>query len=305
MLTEIPLTAIMRTTLRRIGFHSLLALSLALALASCSVLRLAYYHVDSWLLGQVESFVTLNAEQRTWLEERLRAHREWHCRTQLPAYVEWLGALQAEIDAPEPARLEALSGQLEQFIEAILVEFAPTVAELLLWLNPDQRAELFARLDQELVDARVKYLDPPPEQRQRERAERLEKRLRPWIGAPTAEQSARIRQWSAALDDQSSGWLANRQRLLAAVREALAGPDTGSARRQLVGLFQTPATVQTGDYVRQVARTRAEGLALTADLLRLATDRQRIRLGERIKGAKADFRALSCVGPMTVAATHF
>jgi hypothetical protein len=291
----------MRTT----RLHFLLAFSLVLALASCSVLRLAYYHVDSWLLGQVESFVTLNAEQRAWLEGRLQAHREWHCRTQLPAYVEWLGALQAEIDAPEPARLEALSRQLESFIETILAEFAPTITELLLRLNPGQRTELFARLDQELVDARVKYLDPLPEQRQRERAERLEKRLRPWIGALTAEQSARVSQWSKVLDDQSSGWLTNRQRLLEAVREALAGPDTRSARRQLAGLFETPATVQTVDYARQVARARTEGLTLTVDLLRLATDRQRHRLGERIQGIREDFQALSCSDPMTVAAVHF
>ena len=293
----------MPTTLRRIRFHLLLALSLALA--SCSVLRLAYYHVDSWLLGQVESFVTLNAEQRGWLEERLRAYREWHCRTQLPAYVEWLGALEAEIDAPDPARLAALSGQLEQFIAAILAEFAPTIAELLLRLDPGQQAELFARLDQELVEMRVKYLDPPPEQRQRERAERLEKRLKPWIGALTVEQAARIDQWSAVLDEQGGGWLANRQRLLEAVRAALAKPDAGSARRQLVGLFETPATVQTADYTRQVVRTRREALALTADLLGLLTDRQRTRLEERIEGVKADFRALSCGGSTTVAVRRF
>ena len=293
----------MRTTLRRIRFHLLLALSLALA--SCSVLRLAYYHVDSWLLGQVESFVTLNVEQRDWLEERLRAHREWHCRTQLPAYVEWLGALEAEIDAPDPARLAALSGQLEQFIAAILAEFAPTIAELLLRLDPGQQAELFARLDQELVEMRVKYLYPPPEQRQRERAERLEKRLKPWIGALTVEQAARIDQWSAVLDEQGGGWLANRQRLLEAVRAALSRPDAGSARRQLVGLFETPATVQTADYTRQVVRTRREALALTADLLGLLTDRQRTRLEERIEGVKADFRALSCGGSTTVAVRRF
>jgi hypothetical protein len=293
----------MRTTLRRIRFHLLLALSLALA--SCSVLRLAYYHVDSWLLGQVESFVTLNVEQRDWLEERLRTHREWHCRTQLPGYVEWLGALEAEIDAPDPARLAALSDRLEQFIEAILAEFAPTITDLLLRLDSGQRAELFARLDQELVEMQVKYVDPLPEERQRERAERLEKRLRPWIGAPTAEQSARIRQWSKVLDEQGNGWLANRQRLLEAVREALAGPDTGSARRQLVGLFETPATVQTTDYARQVVRTRTEALALTADLLRLMTNRQLTRLKERIEGVRADFRTLSCAGSTTVTASRF
>lgn len=293
----------MRTPLRRIRIHLLLALSVALV--SCSVLRLAYYHIDFWLLGQVESFVTLNAEQRGWLEERLRAHRQWHCQTQLPVYVEWLGAFQAEIDAPNPARLAALADRLESFIAALLAEFAPTLSELLLQLDCAQRTELFARLDQELVEMRVKYLDPPPEQRQRERAERLEKRLKPWIGALTVEQAARIDQWSAVLDAQGGGWLENRQRLLQAVRAALAGPDTGDARRQLVGLFEVPATVHSADYARQADRARAEALALTIDLLRLLTDRQRARLKERIEAIQADFRTLSCGGSTTVAARRF
>lgn len=293
----------MRTSLRRIRVHLLLALSVALV--SCSVLRLAYYHVDFWLLGQVESFVALNTQQRDWLEERLRAHRQWHCQTQLPAYVEWLGALQAEIDAPDPARLAALAERLESFIAALLAELAPTLTDLLLQLDSAQRAELFARLEQELVEMRVKYLDPPPEQRRRERAERLEKRLKPWIGVLTAEQAARIDQWSAVLDEQGSGWLDHRQRLLQAARTALAGTDVNDTRRQLVGLFETPATAQTVDYARQVLRARAEALTLTMDLLRSLTDRQRARLKERIEAIRADFRALGCGGSATVAASRF
>lgn len=277
---------------------------LALALASCSVLRLAYYHVDFWLLGQVEDFVTLNAEQRDWLEERLLAHRQWHCRTQLPAYVAWLGALRAGIASPDPdpARIEALAEQLDSFIDAIMVEIAPTLAELLVRLDTAQRAELFARLDQEVIEARVKYLDPLADERQRERAERMEKRLKPWMGDLTAEQSARIRQWSAALDQQNGAWLANRQRFLEAVRETLKGSEVGMVRVRLVGLFQTPDTVRTEEYIRQSARSRAEALALTADLIRQATDGQRAQLSKRIDGLSADFRALSC-GETTLAAT--
>lgn len=269
---------------------------LVLALASCSILRLAYYHVDYWLLNEVDDFVTLKAEQRDWLEVRLQAHRQWHCRTQLSAYDEWLGALQTQIASPtpDPVRLEALARRLESFIDAILTEFAPTLAELLVQLDAVQRAELFARLDQEVVEARIKYLDPPVDQRQSERAKRLEKRLQPWIGDLTAEQSARVRQWSAALEDQSGGWLAHRQRLLEAVREALKGSDVGAARSRLVGLFQTPASLQTGDYARQAARSRAEALALTTDLIRSATDRQRAQLTKRLDSLRVDFRALRC-----------
>ncbi|MCB1778286.1 MAG: hypothetical protein KDI50_12700 [Candidatus Competibacteraceae bacterium] len=282
---------------RRIVFRAFLPAFLALMLGSCSVLRLAYYHLDYWLLGQVEDFVALHDEQRVWLESQLRTHRQWHCHTQLPAYEAWLGELQVEIASPKPdlAHLDRLAQRLESFIDAIRMEFAPTLAELLVRLDPVQRAELFARLDQEVIDARLKYLDPPPEARQRERAERMEKRLRPWIGDLTAEQSARVHQWSIALDRQGGGWLANRQRLLEAAREALNdGSDANVARLRLVGLFGSPAVVRTEDYARQAARSRVEALALTADLMRLATDRQRARLTQRLNGLRADFRALSC-----------
>ncbi len=285
---------------RRFG----LALALMLFLASCSLMRLAYYHVDTWLLSEVESYVTLDTEQRDWLADRLRAHHAWHCRTQLPTYVEWLEGLQGQIDAPNSAQIQVLFQQLESFIDVLLAEFAPTLAELLLRLDPAQRTALFARLDQDLAEARTKYLTPHPEERQRERAERLEKRLKPWMGDPTSQQMTRIRQWSTSVDGQS-GWLTNRQRLLDAVREVLARTDTSSARRQLVGLFQKPATVRTADYTREVAHARTEAVVLTMDLLRLATDSQRQQLQERIEGLRTDFRALSCAGSATVATTYF
>lgn len=292
----------MRTLSLRISFHAFLPVFLALVVAGCSVLRLAYYHIDYWLLAQVEDFVTLQDEQRAWLEERLQTHRQWHCRTQLPAYDQWLGELQVEIasPAPDPARLDRLARQLEFFIDAILTEFAPTLAELLVRLDPVQHAELFARLDQEVLEARIKYLDPPAEERQRARAERMEKRLRPWIGDLTAEQSARIQQWSVAMDRQGGGWLANRQRLLEAVRQALQTSEVGAARTRLVGLFETPALVRTEEYARQATRSRTEALTLTADLMRLATDRQRARLAKRLDGLRGDFRALGC-GETTLA----
>lgn len=296
----------MRSPLFRTLFRFFLPAFLALAVASCSVLRLAYYHIDYWLLGQVEDFVTLNAEQREWLEVRLHAHRQWHCRTQLPAYIEWFDALSVEIasPAPDPIRLEALAQRLDSFIDAILAEFAPTLAELLVRLDPAQRTGLFARLDQEVIEARIKYLDPPADERQRERAERLKKRLKPWIGDLTIAQSTRIQQWSAALDHQGGGWLAHRQRLLEAVRNILRGSDAGAARTQLAGLFQTPAAVRTEDYIRQATQNRIEALALTVDLIRLATSQQRTRLKKRIGGLRADLQAISC-GDSTLAASLY
>ena len=280
----------------------LLPLALFVTLSGCSATRLAYSQLDWWIAWRLADFVTLDPEQRAWLDPKLQANLQWHCRTQLPAYARWLGTLRAEVDRPpDPARLEAHARQLERFIDALLEEIAPTLAALLLRLDAGQRAELFDRLDEQLVEARAEYLDPPPDQRRRERAERLAERLQSWLGDLTPEQSARIDRWSVALNEQPPGWLENRQRLHTAVRAELTQADNASAAPRLTRLLRAPAAVRTEDYQRQLARNRAEALTLTADLLALATDRQRRQLQQRLDGLAADFEALRC-GEEAVAA---
>ncbi len=298
------------STCFQIRFRPLLLLALALlttTLAACSATRLAYSQLDWLIPRQLGDYVTLDSTQRAWLDARLQEHLAWHCRTQLPAYAEWLGTLRAELNGapPSPEQLQDHVRQLETFIDALLVEIAPTAAELAVRLDQRQRDELFARLDRRLAEDRVKYLDPPPDQRQRERAERLEQRLRYWLGSLTPEQTARIRQWSAALPDQNAAvWLDNRQRLQAAARDLLAEPDERSARLRLTSLLEAPAVVYTPAYQRQFEQSRAQAIALTADLLRLATDRQRARLDRRLGGLMTDFQALRCAKDTVAALRH-
>ncbi|MFO7642176.1 MAG: DUF6279 family lipoprotein [Candidatus Competibacteraceae bacterium] len=282
----------------RISPLLLLALALlTLALAGCSATRLAYSQLDWLIPQQLGDYVTLDPTQRAWLDARLQDHLAWHCRTQLPAYAEWLGTLRAELNGapPDPERLQDHARQLENFIDALLGEIAPTAAELAVQLDERQRDDLFARLDRRLAKDRDKYLDPPPDQRQRERAERLERRLRYWLGALTPEQAARIHQWSAALSDQNpAGWLDHRQRLQAAARDLLAESDERSAQLRLTRLLEAPDTVRTVTYQRQIDASRGQAIALAADLLRLATDRQRARLDGRLGGLAADFQNIRC-----------
>ena len=288
------------TTFFQIRCRPLMLLALALltaTLAACSATRLAYSQLDWLIPRQLGDYVTLDSTQRAWLDARLQDHLAWHCRTQLPAYADWLGTLRAELNGapPDPERLRDHVRKLETFIDALLGEIAPTAAELAVRLDERQRDELFARLDRRLNKDRAKYLDRPPDQRRSERAERLEGRLRYWVGELTPEQTERIRQWSAALPDQNAaGWLENRQRLQASARDSLAELDQTDARLRLTRLFKAPVAVHTTAYQRQFEQTRDQAVALTADLLRLATDRQRARLDRRLGGLATDFQKIRC-----------
>ncbi len=289
------------TTCFQIRCRPLMLLALALltaTLVGCSATRLAYSQLDWLIPRQLGDYVTLDSTQRAWLDARLQDHLAWHCRTQLPAYADWLGTLRVELNGapPDSERLQDHVRQLETFIDALLGEIAPTAAELAVRLDERQRDELFARLDRRLNKDRAKYLDPPPDQRRSERAERLERRLRYWLGDLTPEQTARIHQWSAALPDQNTaGWLDNRQRLQAAARGLLAEPDEKNAQLRLTRLLEAPAAARTTAYQRQIDDSREQVIALTADLLRLATDRQRARLDGRLGSLAADFQKVRCV----------
>lgn len=294
----------MRPLSLEIAVRGLALVFLAALLAGCSAARLAYSQLDQLLAWRVEEYVTLNPAQRAWLDARLQAHLAWHCRTQLPAYADWLRSLRAELEraTPDSARLDDHARRVERFFDAVLEAVAPTAAELLVRLDASQRAELFARLDERIAEARAEYVDPPPDRQQRVRAERLESRLKPWLGALTPAQVARIRQWSAALGDRNAGWLASRQRLLAEVRAALAGPDVAGARPHLVRLLRAPDSAHTEEDHRRIAHGRAEAIALGADLLRLSTAAQRLQLQRRIDGWAAEFDAMKCA-ERAVAAT--
>lgn len=293
----------MRSFSLRIAFLGL-AVALAVALlAGCSVVRLAYSQLDRWLAWRVEEYVTLNPGQRAWLGERLQAHLAWHCRTQLPAYADWLQSLWAELERapPDSARLRDHARQVERFFDAMLETLAPTAAELLVRLDASQRAELFARLDERIAEARAEYVDPPPDRQQRARAERLENRLKPWLGDLSPAQTARVQQWSVALGDQNAGWLASRQRLLAEVRATLAGADAASARPRLVHLLRAPASARTEADRRRIDHGRAEAIALGADLLQSATAAQRLQFQRRLREWAEDFEAVKCAENAVVA----
>ena len=187
---------------------------------------------------------------------------------------------------------------MERFFDAVLEAVAPTAAELLVKLDaePARRTVRPTRRADRRSPRRICRPNRRPDRQQRGRVERLESRLKPWLGTLTPAQAARIRQWSAALGDRNAGWLASRQRLLAEVRAALAGPDVAGARPHLVRLLRTPDSAHTERDRRRIAHNRAEAIALGADLLRLSTAAQRLPglRQRRIGGWAEDFDAMKC-----------
>ncbi|MGB8971115.1 MAG: DUF6279 family lipoprotein, partial [Pseudomonas capeferrum] len=68
----------------------LIAVAFALALAACSRIDLAYRNLDRLVPWSLGDYLDMNREQKVLLDERLKQHLAWHCKTQLPSYLDWL-----------------------------------------------------------------------------------------------------------------------------------------------------------------------------------------------------------------------
>lgn len=68
----------------------IIVLCLTLAVAACSRIDLAYRNLDVLVPWSLNDYLNMNRQQKTWLDERLKQHLAWHCKTQLPGYLKWL-----------------------------------------------------------------------------------------------------------------------------------------------------------------------------------------------------------------------
>lgn len=282
----------------------LLALLLPLLLlAGCGV-RFAYQHLDWLVPWYVSDYVTLDAEQRRLLDARLAERLAWHCRSQLGPYAELLRELDARVraDTPlAPGELEDFLLRGEAFWRELMVAITPDASVLLGSLSDAQVDELAAAFAERNADTRKELLGGTPDERLARRTERMEKRLRTWLGRLHADQRARVAVWSASLVPTTEEWLRNRAKWQGELLAALAGRDQPGFEARLGELLVAPASGWPEAYLAQVARNQALTLDLVADVLKLATPAQRDHLSGEIEAWAGQFESLACAAPGTLA----
>ena len=116
-----------------------LALLLALALAGCSSLSLAYNQLP--FLGGlwIDSYLDLDSTQQARMKDKLRAWQAWHRREELPQWVALLRQASSALDDGVMTADELLS--LERAgrasMERCLQHAAPLAAPVLADLRPE------------------------------------------------------------------------------------------------------------------------------------------------------------------------
>ncbi|MHB1375755.1 MAG: DUF6279 family lipoprotein [Thauera sp.] len=282
----------------------LLSLCAALALGGCG-LRFAYTQLDWLVPWYLRDYVTLDAGQRSALDERLAARLDWHCRTHLADYAATLRAAQGLLAQPriDAAELAPYLERAEDWWREVLGELGPDARVLLAGLQPDQIEELaqaFARRERE---AREEFLGGSADAQHADRVKRMESRLQRWFGRMTPAQRERIAAWSRALQPTTEAWLANRARwhadLLVALQVRGDAPAFGA---RLDELLVPQESRWTAEHRAAVAHNRALTLELLADLFNIASDAQRQRLVGEVGALAGQFEGLACREPARLSA---
>lgn len=286
----------MRRSLRLIAVTFMLAM-----LSSCSATKLAYDNIE-WLVNwKSGDYVSLTREQKRWLIEEIRAHRNWHCSSELPRYQTLIGQLQPGLagDAIQPEYLIEQIPEIEPAIDRVLQQIAPTVATLLSQLSQEQIEELKANLAKQQEDLHSRFAAPDEATQSSQRTERLEKRLKPWLGRLSREQRNRISQWSDQMHGQNRVWLENRQFWLEQFTAALAHRQEPGFDQRIVSLLTDRQQFWTDESRQRTEINTALAADMLADVLQMASSRQTQRMSGRLETLRGDLAQLECNQPST------
>lgn len=274
----------------------LLLLCLSLLVTACSRIGLAYRNLDWLLPWRLNDYLNLDRQQQAWLRPRLQAHLQWHCSAELPRYIDWLHSSESVLVQAQPDSAQLL----EQFalfdgaLKRISVEITPTAIELLQGLSEQQVDEFYAALDEDNLEDRQDFLDPPLAIQISERRERMQERLRPWLGRLNNAQTAHIAAWANGLGEQNRLWLENRQRWQTQLRNVLAERDSADFAEQLTRLLQQRESFYSEEYRASYGRSRQALARLFSQLLSSSDEAQRERLAQRLRDLRRDLGEQQC-----------
>jgi hypothetical protein len=226
----------------------------------------------------------------------VKTHLQWHCSTELPRYIDWLQTTERILAQPQPDSAQLLE-QFTQFdaaLKRISIEITPTAIELLRGLSEQQVSELYAAIDEDNLEDRQDFLDPPLATQMSERQTRMQERLQPWFGRLNNVQIEHIADWASSLGEQNRLWLENRQLWQAELRKVLTERNSADFAERLTRLLQQRESFYSDEYRASYDRSRQALATLFSQLLSSSDEAQRERLSHRLRDLRRDLAEQQC-----------
>lgn len=269
----------------------------SLLLIGCSRIDLAYRNLDVLVPWSLGDYLAMNRQQKTWLDERLKVHLAWHCRTQLPGYLTWLGGIRQMVASNEVTdeQLKLRTQQAKQAVAEVADQILPSATQLLRGMDDAQVSELREAFAEDISERQAKYVKTPLAKQIQQRQQRMEKRLTPWLGELTPQQRLRVAQWSQALGEQNRQWIANRAHWQAQFSAAMEQRRSAAFEPQLEQLLKHRESLWTPEYRMAYQHTEQQARSLLVDLMAQSSEQQRQQLLGKLDKVQQDFSKLKCL----------
>lgn len=294
MTTSIADISILLRICRIIGL-----LALAVALQSCSLVRIAYNQAPDALYWWLDSYFDFKEAQSLRVREDLDALQKWHRRTELPAYADTLQKMQrmAPGDVAPNQVCELLTEAQERAL-ALSNALEPTIVAIAPMLDKEQIAHLDRQLAKRNRKWRQEWLDATPAERSERRVKQVVERAEQFYGRLGAPQVAVARTMveTSAFDPEQTfrETLRRQQDALQTLRQLQSQQPGPAATRTLMRtLFERSTQSPDAAYRVYLEHFTRSGCAGVAALHNSTTAAQRARAVETLKAYEADARVLA------------
>ena len=267
----------------------------ALALAACSMTRVAYDNADTMLRFMASSYLDIDSVQSDDLTPRIARFHQWHRSNELPVYAALLRSASQRaakgITAEDVAwGLSNVRLRYRRFAAKAAEDGAPVLATL-------ESAQL-AALEQKFAENNEKFakgfLSSDDKERRRAQLKRMLERFRDFAGELTPDQEARIGRFALAHERHVALRFEDRQRwqrdFVAALKAERKPEELG---RHLAEMFNKPELRRSEEFVREDQRWDEDLGQLIVDLDRSFSAKQRAQVVRRLSDYAEDFAVLS------------
>jgi hypothetical protein len=249
-----------------------------------------------WLaVWYVNGYVTLDDRQKALVRDGVRRSVTVFRTEQLPAFLEVLGAMRADLGITmTPALVGQRFAELESLGRQTLGLLVPDTVLLLRSLSPAQVDELFVSFAENADELADEYSGRTPEQRRERQARSVLKSTRRLTGSLTPAQEELVRGHLARLHDLAPQWLERRNNWQQALRATLEGERAAPEfDQQVASLMLDPDQFDSPRYRRKVDENRIVIYEMLAALMQSLSPVQRAHVDRRLAEYERNLLALT------------
>ncbi|MGY3929616.1 Uncharacterised protein [Aeromonas encheleia] len=268
-------------------------LLLCLLLTGCAT-RVIYYWLDSAIVWQLDDYFSLDRSQKKLLDSEVKGLMAWHRQHELPIYARDLDALAKAVASPmSPVQVEYHLDKVQGSLTRTLENAIPRTVRLASTLTDAQVAHFMTDRVKRQQERQHDFATESREEMLKGFREKMNERLRFWIGRVKPAQEPLIAQWAEWQYEMMGPWLEFQGAWsleLDRLMKQRQSPDFG---KELTRLLQQGDGLMDGRFTGYTDQSRQRTIKWLSDLSQSMDLSQRAHLYSLLKDYAEDFAAMT------------